>query len=165
MTHPTENVWDYPRPPRLERVAWPVRIEHGGATIASAPEVLRVLETSHPPVYYIEPRYLVPGVVRASARPATHCEWKGRAHYIDLVVGEGRDRVVVEAAGWSYPKPVAAFAELAGAIAFYASRVDRCTVDDEEVQAQDGDFYGGWITSWISGGDRGFKGGPGTWGW
>ena len=51
---------------------------------------------------------------------------------------------------------------IAGYLAFYASRVDACWVGDERVQPQQGDFYGGWITSNIVGP---FKGGAGTRGW
>jgi hypothetical protein len=40
--------------------------------------------------------------------------------------------------------------------------VDEATVDGERVGAQPGDFYGGWITSAVTGP---FKGGPGTAGW
>lgn len=160
-SHPRENVWDYPRPPRLERVDWPIRVEHAGAVIAATDRALRVLETTHPPVYYVPRDHVVAAHVRASGRPATGCEWKGRAHYVDVVVGDA----VAEAAGWYYPEPVARFAALRDAIAFYPSRLDSCTVDGEPVRAQDGDSYGGWITSWIDGGERGFKGGPGTFGW
>ena len=120
-----------------------------------------MLETTHPPVYYFPRESVSAEHVRASRHPSTGCEWKGRAEYVDIVVGD----TVVEAAGWFYPSPVPAFAELKDAIAFYASRVDVCTLDGERVQSQAGDFYGGWITSWIDGGKRGFKGGPGTWGW
>ena len=65
-------------------------------------------------------------------------------------------------AAWSYPAPSPGFAAIAGYLAFYASRVDECWVDDERVQPQEGDFYGGWITSRIVGP---FKGGAGTRGW
>jgi hypothetical protein len=40
--------------------------------------------------------------------------------------------------------------------------MEACYVDGERVQAQDGDFYGGWITGGIVGP---FKGRPGTVGW
>ena len=159
--HPRENVWDYPRPPRLERVDWPIRVEHAGSVIAASDSAWRVLETTHPPVYYIPRAAIAADHIRPSRHPATGCEWKGRAKYVDIVVGDA----IVEAAGWFYPDPVPTFAALKDAIAFYASRVDACTVDGERVQSQAGDFYGGWITSWIDGGTRGFKGGPGTWGW
>ncbi len=152
-----ESVWDYPRPPRIERVAAALRVEHAGRVIADAAGGWRILETSHPPVYYLAPDAVAPGVLRANDR-TSFCEFKGTARYWDLVVDE---RVVADVA-WSYPLPAPAYAALAGHIAFYASRVDACFVDDERVAAQAGDFYGGWITARIVGP---FKGPPGTWGW
>ena len=50
-----ESVWDYPRPPRLERVDRHVRIVFAGRVIAEARQAWRVLETSHAPVYYFPP--------------------------------------------------------------------------------------------------------------
>ncbi|MCS7289004.1 MAG: DUF427 domain-containing protein, partial [Roseiflexus sp.] len=50
-----ESVWDYPRPPRVEPTSRRVRVVFGGVTIADTRRALRVLETSHPPTYYIPP--------------------------------------------------------------------------------------------------------------
>jgi uncharacterized protein (DUF427 family) len=152
-----ESVWDYPRPPRLEPVARRLRIVFAGRTIVDTATAWRVLETSHPPVYYISPD----AISEATMRPTGHqsfCEYKGRAIYYDLVA----DERVSRNAAWSYPTPSRAFAPIAHHLAFYASRIDACYVDDERVIAQAGDFYGGWATSEIVGP---FKGGPGTGGW
>ena len=65
-------------------------------------------------------------------------------------------------AGWSYPSPVKGYEGLQDHITFYPSKMEACYIGDERVQAQEGDFYGGWITSSIVGP---FKGGAGTWGW
>lgn len=153
-----ESVWDYPRPPRLEPATRRVRIIFNDTTIAASTAALRMLETSHPPVYYLpagdvrlEYLSVVPG-------QQTFCEWKGRARYYTLQVGDRSELAVA----WDYPEPVARYAEIAGHLAFYPSRMDACYLDDERVQAQAGDFYGGWITQEIVGP---FKGGPGTWGW
>ncbi|MHC5064451.1 MAG: DUF427 domain-containing protein [Planctomycetota bacterium] len=159
--HPPENVWDYPRPPRVELVSHRVRIEHQGSLVAHADRAHRVLETSHPPVYYIALRYIRAACLVPSKKPSTHCEWKGVAEYYDLQV-PGNE---VFAACWSYPRPTPGFEEIAGAVAFFPTRVDCCMVDGEFVKAQAGDFYGGWINTWIHGGERGFKGGVGTSGW
>jgi uncharacterized protein (DUF427 family) len=152
-----ESVWDYPRPPRLEASVRHVRIEFGGETIAETRAAYRVLETSHPPVYYIPPEDLRVEFLRRSDRQ-TVCEWKGIAIYYSVVVGE---RVAPDAA-WCYPDPEPAFAPLARYVAFYPSRMDACFLDGERVTAQPGDFYGGWITPDIVGP---FKGDPGTSGW
>jgi uncharacterized protein (DUF427 family) len=152
-----ESVWEYPRPPRLERSAARVTVEHAGVMIADSERSWRVLETSHPPVYYLPRRDIADGVLEAAAG-RSFCEFKGIAGYWDLVVGDLR----VREAGWSYEQPSPGYAELVGAVAFYPGRVDRCTVAGEVVRPQAGDFYGGWITADISGP---FKGGPGTRGW
>lgn len=152
-----ESVWDYPRPPRLEKVAERLRIIFNGEVVADTTAGYRVLETSHPPVYYLPPGDLAqPYLARAPG--SSWCEFKGQAIYWSLDVRGRR----AENAAWSYPTPSMAFAAIAGHLAFYASKVDECWVGDERVQAQQGDFYGGWITSKIVGP---FKGGEGTRGW
>jgi uncharacterized protein (DUF427 family) len=152
-----ESVWDYPRPPRLERTDELVEVELGGRTIARTTRALRVLETSHPPTYYLPMEDVEDGVLRPAAG-SSFCEWKGHAAYLDVVSG---DRLA-ERAAWHYPEPTAPFAELRGHVAIYPGRMDRCLVDGEQVQAQPGGFYGGWITSRVVGP---FKGEPGTMGW
>ncbi len=152
-----ESVWDYPRPPRLERVEADLRVVFAGETVADSREGYRVLETSHPPVYYIPPQDVRLDLLRES-KMRSFCEFKGVAVYWTLIVGDRRS----EHAAWGYPEPTARFAAIASYVAFYASRVDACWVGDEQVAAQEGDFYGGWITSSIVGP---FKGGEGTFGW
>lgn len=154
-----ENVWDYPRPPALVPCLRRVRIVLGGTTIADSTRALRVLETSHPPAIYVPFADVLPGVRRPAAVRPTFCEWKGTATYWDLVAPDG---TVAEAAGWSYPEPVPAYVALRDHLSVYPGRVDACFLDDEQVTAQEGDFYGGWVTRDIEGP---LKGGPGTWGW
>ncbi|MEP6954219.1 MAG: DUF427 domain-containing protein [Solirubrobacteraceae bacterium] len=154
-----ESVWEYPRPPRLERSTRRVRVQLGGETIADSTEAFRVLETSHPPVLYVPPRDIAARALSPTPRARrTLCEFKGLATYLDVRGGER----VEAAAAWTYPDPVPAFAQLRDHVAFYPSRMDACLLDDEPVAAQDGDFYGGWITTDIEGP---FKGAPGTLGW
>jgi uncharacterized protein (DUF427 family) len=152
-----ESVWDYPRPPRLEDSDQRIRVVLNGVTLADTHRAKRVLETSHPPVYYIPPEDVQMTCLTRSQR-TSFCEWKGRAGYYSIQVG---DRHEPDAA-WFYPQPTAAFAAIQNYIAFYPSRMDACFVGEEQVTAQPGDFYGGWITSNIVGP---FKGAPGTWGW
>ena len=152
-----ESVWDYPRPPRLEDFTGSIAVELGGQTIASATRAWRVLETSHPPAYYLPRDAFADGVLRPAAG-SSWCEWKGQASYYDLVTA-GR---VAPRAAWTYQQPSRDFAPIAGAIAVMPAGVDRCTVNGEEVIPQPGGFYGGWITSWIVGP---FKGIPGSMGW
>jgi uncharacterized protein (DUF427 family) len=153
-----ESVWDYPRPPRVERVPERIRIVFNGVTIADTTNALRVLETSHPPSYYLPQADILMQHLALVPRYHTFCEFKGEASYWTLQVG---DRTVPNVA-WSYAQPSKGFEAIRDHLAFYASRVDECYVGDERVQAQEGDFYGGWITSRIVGP---FKGGPGTRGW
>jgi len=148
-----ENVWDYPRPPAVEPCTRRVRVDLAGVTLADSEFALRVLETSHPPAIYVPPQH-VQGLVPSSAR-STWCEFKGTAQYLDAATGE-------RAIAWTYPKPSRGYEALAGYISFYPGRVDAAWLDDELVVAQEGGFYGGWITSEIAGP---FKGAPGTLGW
>ena len=154
---PFESVWDYPRPPRLERVDWRVRVIQSGATVVDAPHAWRILETSQPPAYYVAPEFVDLDLLAPSDR-RTFCEWKGVAEYADIVVGDDR----VRDAGWTYRAPSAAFAAVAGHWAFYAQRADECWIDDERVTSNEGSFYGGWVTANVTGP---FKGGPGTSHW
>ncbi|HET8958160.1 MAG TPA: DUF427 domain-containing protein [Microcella sp.] len=152
-----ESVWDYPRPPRVEPVSGRVTIELNGQRIVDTTRALRVLETSHPPTVYVPRADIVDGALR-DADGTSFCEFKGRAGYLDVVAG---DRVAAKAA-WYYPNPSRGYEELVDHVAIYPGRMDECTLDGELVTAQEGDFYGGWITSRVVGP---FKGAPGTWGW
>lgn len=156
-TNNTENVWEYPRPPRAEPTQRHIRVVFNGQTIANTTHAWRVLETSHPPVYYIPQSDISMEYLTPTARN-TVCEFKGAASYWTVQVGSKR----AENAAWSYETPYEGFEAIKGHIAFYASKMDECWVDDERVQPQEGDFYGGWITSDLVGP---FKGGPGTRGW
>ncbi|MFO7625461.1 MAG: DUF427 domain-containing protein [Anaerolineales bacterium] len=152
-----ESVWDYPRPPRVEAVPERIRVIFNGQVIADTYRAWRVLETSHPPVYYIPPEDIHMEYIQ-DAQGSSFCEWKGQACYHDVVVGEAR----AEKAAWSYPQPQPGFEAIRASLAFYAGPMDECTVDGERVTPQPGGFYGGWITSRITGP---FKGQPGSWGW
>jgi len=141
----------------MEDVDKKVKVVFGGVTLAYTTRAKRVLETSHPPVFYVPPEDIrMEHLEPAGGR--SFCEWKGVAGYYD-VVADGRRE---ERAAWFYPDPVPAYASLKGYVAFYPSRMDACWVDGEKVEAQEGDFYGGWITPEIVGP---FKGAPGTRGW
>ena len=152
-----ESVWDYPRPPRVEPTPRRVRVLIGGQLVADSRRSLRVLETSHPPTYYVPREDVRSDLLRASSH-RTVCEYKGVASYWSVVVPDG----LVQDAAWSYETPAAGYEQIAGHLAFYPARCDACYVEDELVVAQPGDFYGGWITSDLVGP---FKGSPGTVGW
>jgi uncharacterized protein (DUF427 family) len=152
-----ESVWDYPRPPRLEPSGKRIQVLFNDVVIADTQQSQRVLETSHPPVYYIPPQDIQMTYLERTSR-SSFCEWKGQAAYYTVTVGEQQ----AENVAWFYPDPTAAFAAIQDYVAFYPSRMQACYVEGELVQAQPGDFYGGWITSEIVGP---FKGGAGSWGW
>ncbi len=152
-----ESVWDYPRPPKLERTSKLIEVFLHGECIARTNEAYRVLETSHPPNYYLPPlavrtEFFVPSVHQ------TYCEWKGKGSYYHIKLGNQ----LVENAAWYYDSPTRAFAEIAHYFSFYAFKMDECRVNGEIVIPQPGEFYGGWITQDIVGP---FKGVPGSWGW
>jgi uncharacterized protein (DUF427 family) len=152
-----ESVWDYPRPPRVELSHKHIRVVFNGVTVAETDRAIRVLETSHPPVYYIPIEDIKREYLTQNAHQ-TVCEFKNAASYYNLNVN-GK---VSENAGWFYANPARGFETIKDAVAFYPGRVDACYVDDEKVQPQEGNFYGGWITSEVVGP---FKGGPGSMGW
>ena len=155
-TLPQENVQSYPRPPALERVEQRIEITLGRALIVSTTQAFRVLETHHAPTYYI-PRDAVAATLTPAGR-GSHCEWKGAARYFDVSAAGSNAR----RAAWTYESPTRRFAPIAGYIAFYASLIDRCTVDGMRAVPQPGDFYGGWVTPNLTGI---VKGNPGTLHW
>ena len=126
--------------------------------IADTRRAKRILETSHPPVYYIPPEDVQLDSYFTSTSRSTFCEWKGAASYYTIQVG---DKSATNAA-WFYRKPAQPYEALANHVAFYPGKMDACYVDGERVRAQEGDFYGGWITDEIIGP---FKGEIGTSGW
>jgi len=165
VRHPTpdpfgpgqESVWDYPRPPRVEPSAETVEVWLAGEVVARSSATYRVLETSHPPTYYLPRSAFTDGVLRPAAG-TSYCEWKGEASYFDLFAGGA----VAERAAWTYPHPARGFEVLRDHLAVMPGSVDGCLVDGERVVPQEGGFYGGWVTSRIAGP---FKGRPGSWGW
>jgi uncharacterized protein (DUF427 family) len=156
-----ESVWDYPRPPRLEDTSKHIEVIFNGVVIADTRRAKRVLETSHPPSYYLPPEDVrVKEFFKlASNGSSSYCEWKGTANYYTIEVNGKR----AENAAWFYSKPTAPqFSAIKDHIAIYANKMDECRVDGERVVPQPGQFYGGWITKDIVGP---FKGEPGTMGW
>lgn len=148
-----ESVWAYPRPPRVELTPRRVRVLLAGIVIADTTRALRVLETSHPPNYYI-PRADVRLDALVPTRKVTYCEYKGHAGYFTVMAGDRRE---VDAA-WHYPDPSPGYEPLIGHVAVYPGRMEACYVDDELVRPQPGGFYGGWITSDVVGPFKGQRG-------
>ena len=148
-----ESVWDYPRPPRLVASDRLVEVRRGEEIVASTRGAFRVLETSHPPTWYLPPDDVAEGVLSSSSARSTWCEWKGPATYWDVLD--------LDAAAWSYEDPTPGFVDLRGYLAFSPSRLT-CSVDGERARPQEGGFYAGWITDDVVGP---FKGPPGTLGW
>jgi uncharacterized protein (DUF427 family) len=152
-----ESVWDYPRPPRLESTDKHIQVIFNGIIIADTKHSKRILETSHPPVYYIPPTDVKMEYLTSTSR-TTFCEWKGAASYYTITV----NNKTIPNSAWYYRQPSSGYESLADYIAFYPAQMDACYVDAEKVEVQEGDFYGGWITKDIVGP---FKGGQGTFGW
>ncbi len=152
-----ESAWDYPRPPRIEPVRRVLKVEWAGRVLAETSRGLRVLETASPPTYYFPLEDVRTDLLEPSHR-TTICEWKGAARHWNA---RDADRTTPDVA-WGYPDPRAGYEALAGRLAFYPRRVDACWVGSERVVAQPGEYYGGWITSLVTGP---FKGAPGTEHW
>jgi uncharacterized protein (DUF427 family) len=140
-----ESVWDYPRPPAMEDSSRHIEVRFNGVTIAETRRAKRVLETSHPPVYYIPPEDVRMDLLTENPH-ATWCDWKGLARYYDVEVAGKR----AEAAAWYYPLPTRIYEPMKGYVAFYPRAMDACFVDGERVEGQEGDEYGGWITREIA---------------
>lgn len=159
-----ESVWDYPRPPRLEHSGRRIRVTVARAdgtalVVADTTAAMRVLETSHPPTWYI-PAGAVDAALLVPAPGASWCEWKGRARYVS-VVDPADGAVLAAAAGWVYDEPTPPYGDLAGAVAFYPGRVGSASVDGEPVRPQPGGFYGGWVTDGTAGPVKGAGGSAG----
>jgi uncharacterized protein (DUF427 family) len=156
------NVRNFPRPPLLEQTQRHLRIIWNNSEALSTKDAYWVLETHHPPTYYIPPSAVAPSFKLSEIPGKTsYCEWKGRATYWTIKHPESGEEI--KAKIWSYENPTSPFKDIKGYLSFYAGGVPwECFVDDEKVEAQPGDFYGGWKTSDIEGM---LKGGPGTWGW
>ena len=150
-----ESVWDYPRPPKLAPDGRLVEIFYGDQVITASSKTYRVLETASPPSFYIPPQD-VNWELLGSAPGSSICEWKGRAKYWSLASNPKAGAV-----GWSYPNPTPVFEPIRDYTAFYPAAL-ACYVAGEQVRAQPGRFYGGWITNEIVGP---FKGEPRTENW
>jgi uncharacterized protein (DUF427 family) len=151
-----ESVWDYPRPPALVDATARVTVRAGQTLIAQSQAAKRVLETASPPTYYVPPAAVRDGTLIEVPGMQTWCEWKGAATYWALASDPAAGAV-----GWSYATPTPAFSAIRDWLCFYPDRVD-CYVGDEQVRAQSGGFYGGWVTDSIVGP---YKGEPGSGHW
>jgi uncharacterized protein (DUF427 family) len=151
-----ESVWDYRRPPAIVADTREIIIRWGALEVAHTRRAFRILETAHPPSFYlpwedVARHLLVPGT------GSSFCEWKGPARYWSLV-DAGRRLADV---AWSYPQPLPGAEAIAACVAFYPAALE-CRVGGAPVSAQPGGFYGGWITPDLSGP---FKGEPGSAAW
>ena len=117
-----------------------------------------MLETSQAPAIYFPPADVRMELLQArrAGRPSA----SGRA--APSTSTSRRGAACAAAAAWAYPTPDPRYEPIRDHLAFYPQRVDLCLLGDERVEPNEGDFYGGWITSDIQGP---FKGGPGSRGW
>ncbi|MCX2980500.1 DUF427 domain-containing protein [Halieaceae bacterium IMCC14734] len=150
-----ESVWDYPRPPALVTCTNDILVGDAGQVVAHTTQALRVLETASPPTYYLPPD-AVDWNLLEKLDQHSWCEWKGEATYWGLATDKAAGAV-----GWSYHAPHHTFAAIDGFMSFYPGRI-ACYIDGEQVKAQAGGFYGGWVTKNIVGP---MKGDPGTGHW
>ena len=155
--HGQRSVWDFPRPPALQPTEHVIEVSLGGVVIAHSEAALELLETSHPPTYYVPRADVEMSYLAVAGGGGSHCEWKGKARYFDVIVGD----TCLPRVAWSYEAPYEEQTALAGHIAFYAHDL-ACFVDGERATPQAGGFYGGWITSHVAGP---FKGESGSSGW
>jgi len=141
-----ESVWDYPRPPKVEKTSKEIRVVYDGLPIAVTNRAIRVLQTGHPPVYYIPPEDVRMEFLRRTTKTST-CEFKGTAVYYDL---KAKTKENANAA-WSYPNPTPGYESIRDHIAFYPQLMDVCFINGERVMPEPSKYFGGWITHEIVG--------------
>ena len=146
-----ESVWDYPRPPRIEAVLTTLRVETNGKLIAQTRNAVRVCETASAPTYYFPPEDIEVELIDGAANSI--CEWKG--------VAQPLDTPGIRGAAWRYVQMFPEFVAIYKWVAFYPNKLD-CFIGDDKVAAQPGGYYGGWVTSNMTGP---IKGEPGSGGW
>ena len=144
--HGQESVWDYPKPPKVEKTSKKVHVIYDGITIAETARAIRILETGHPPVYYIPREDIRMEFLVATSQSST-CEFKGTATYYNLK-GKKKEN---DSAAWSYLNPSKGYEAIRDYIAFYPKFMDACFVNEERVRQEPGEYYGGWVTSEIVG--------------
>ena len=139
-----ESVWDYPTPPQIEETDKHIQVKLNGATIADTRRAIRLLETGHPPTYYIPPEDVLLDTL--IPRFGTTTEWMGEANYYSVWVEEAQ----VHTAAWTYRLTNPGYEAIRHYFAFYPQELE-CYVDGERARAQTGNFYGGWITDDVVG--------------
>ncbi|CAF1467158.1 unnamed protein product [Adineta ricciae] len=147
---PLENVWDYPRPPEIEPVQARLRVIFNQIVLADTTRAMRIIETGHPPTYYIPPEDVKQEYLNRNDK-TSYCGYKGLASYYDFILPDNQP--IVKARIWSYENPTGSdekYIGVKGYFSFYVGPWD-CYVNDEKVEAQPGDFYGGWKTKNIMG--------------
>lgn len=140
-----ESVWDYPRPPIAQRSLKAISIVFADQVVVQTTRSIRVLETGHPPVYYIPMDDIHPTAILLPTERRTICEWKGTALHYHVMVED----FCAEYAAWSYCEPAPPFESIRDCVAFHAHLMDSCRVAGERVQAESGGIFGGWITKEI----------------
>lgn len=145
-TFAAESVWDYPRPPKVEETAKNVKVVFNAVVIAETTHAKRVLQTGHPPVYYIPQEDIHMEYLKPTSKTST-CEFKGKAFYYDIKVGSKS----ISSVGWAYPDPTKGYEGIKNYIAFYPRFMDACYVDGELVTPEPGEYFGGWVTKDIVG--------------
>ena len=157
MNKEKENVWEYPRPAIYKSHIGEIEVISNNIVLAKISNAISVLETSHPPTYYFPSEDVKVEFLKKNNH-TSYCEWKDSANYFDLFL----ENIEITNIGWSYLTPNKKFLPIKSYISFYASKVEKCFVNGEQVKKQDGDFYRGWITDNLVGP---FKGGPKTLDW
>lgn len=149
------SVWDFPRPPAIEKVEKKVSVEYQGNVIAESHDALAILETASPPTFYIPRNDVDMSALVEIPGKTSMCEWKGNAKYWTLKSIDERP------VAWSYSNPFPEFEAIKEYMAFYPQLLE-CYVDGKRVKAQASQFYAGWITPDLTGP---FKGEQGTEHW
>jgi uncharacterized protein (DUF427 family) len=151
-----ESAWDFPRPPRCEPVTAELRVVHADRPLASTRRGVRILETAGAPTYYFPPED-VDSTLLVDLPSQSLCEWKGLATSFALSELPGASRAI----GWRYESTFPEFVSIRAWSAFYPGLL-ACFIGTEQVQAQPGGYYGGWVSANLKGP---IKGEPGSESW
>jgi uncharacterized protein (DUF427 family) len=101
-----------------------VTVHAGPVLIAETDRAIELREAGYPPMLYIPIEDLNQKLLRPNGHH-THCPYKGKASYYDIVTEEGE---ALQGAIWYYSQPYPAVNAIAGRVAFYA---DRVTITDQ----------------------------------
>jgi uncharacterized protein (DUF427 family) len=103
-----------------------VVVSTAARTIAESRNALILREANYPPVLYI-PREDADMSLLLRTERSSYCPYKGDCSYYSIPLGGAKSINAV----WTYEKPYAAVAAIAGHLAFYPERIDSMEITED----------------------------------